>query len=65
MSAGDTRLYSFWELALQDTLLDVAATIAATEPETAAMPMRPAAVRSALAVHWVERQEREPEMRTV
>lgn len=65
MSTGGTRLYSFWELALQDTLLDVAATIAATEPEIAAMPMRPAAVRSALAMHWVEREERESETSTV
>ncbi len=38
-------------LVYQEMMLDVAATIAATQPETAPA-MKPAAARPALALHW-------------
>ena len=54
MKQESPRIASHWDLELQDTLLDVAAVMAATES-------KPAAARFALALHW---SLREPVQRT-
>lgn len=40
----------------QEMLLDVAATIAATQPEANATPMKAQEERAALALHWAVRE---------
>jgi hypothetical protein len=56
MKIQTSQLESCWDLILQDTMLDVAAAIAATEPEPAASPQEPAAAQPALALRWAVRE---------
>jgi hypothetical protein len=56
MSTNANQLDSCLDLMLQDTMFDVAAAIAATEPQSAAEPKKPAAAQSALALHWGVRE---------
>ena len=56
MNTPDQLLESCWKLADQEMMLDVAATIVATQPENATTPATPASARSSLAVHWAARE---------
>jgi len=56
MKQESPRIASHWDLELQDTLLDVAAVMAATEPQPAVGATKPAAARFALALHWSFRE---------
>ncbi len=56
MNANSQRLESCWDLVLQDTLLDVAAAVAATEPQSDAEPRKSVAAKPALTLHWVVRE---------
>jgi hypothetical protein len=56
MNAPDQLLESCWKLADQEMMLDVAATIAATQPEIATMLTTPAGARPSLALHWAARE---------
>jgi len=56
VNAPKNLLESCWMLVDQDMMLDVAATIAATQPEIVAVPMRPEAVRPALSLNWLARE---------
>ena len=57
MNAPLNLLEACWMLVDQDMMLDVAATIAATESATAAVPIKPAAIQPALAIHRTVREE--------
>jgi len=62
-NSPENLLEACWMLVDQEMLLDVAATIAATQLEANATPMRAQQERAALALHWAVR---EPELtRTV
>lgn len=61
MKQESLQIASHWDLEFQDTLLDVAAVMAATEPQPAVGGAKPAAARFALALHW---SLREPAQRT-
>jgi hypothetical protein len=56
MTAPKELLAACWMLIDQEMLLDVAATIAATEPEIVAIPKTTAAARPELALHWMARE---------
>ena len=56
MSGNSQRLESCWDLVLQDTLLDVAAAVAATEPQPSAEPQKLATAKPALTLDWVVRE---------
>jgi hypothetical protein len=53
MIKDDKSLDSYWDLEIQDTLLDVAAAIAATELAGASVPVGQPAPQSALVAHWL------------
>jgi len=63
MRIENRNLEASWEIIYEDTLLDVAAAIAATEPSKATQhenqpaegPAMPAAPHSALALRWAVR----------
>ena len=63
MRIEDRKLEASWEMIYEDTLLDVAAAIAAIEPSNAtqqenaagAAPAKPAAGHSALSLRWALR----------
>jgi hypothetical protein len=46
------KVDSHWDLEFQDALLDVAAVIVGTEMPPSVAPIRPAAARVALTLHW-------------
>jgi len=48
---------SHWALELQDTLLDVAAAMGATEQVRTSHTGKPAAERLALTLHWTSREQ--------
>ena len=52
MIKDDKSLDSYWDLEIQNTLLDVAAAIAATELAGASTPVGKPATQSALVAHW-------------
>lgn len=56
MKIETAQLESGWDLILQDTLLDVAAAIAATEPELAVAPKERVAAQPVLALRWTMRE---------
>jgi hypothetical protein len=56
MNTPDQLLESCWKLADQEMMLDVAATIVATQPEIATAPATPAGARPSLALHWAARE---------
>lgn len=56
MNAPQELLESCWTLVDQEMMLDVAATIAATQPELAATLPKPAGTPPALALHWAARE---------
>ena len=53
MIKDDRSLDSYWDLEIQETLLDVAAAIAATELAGASAPVGESATPSALVAHWI------------
>jgi hypothetical protein len=53
MNASQHVLESFWMLAAQDAMLDVAAVLAATERDTSAASIQPMANNPVLAMQWV------------
>ena len=56
MNAPQELLESCWMLVEQDMMLDVAASIAATQPEIAATLTRPDAAPPMLSLHWEPRK---------
>jgi hypothetical protein len=52
MSVNANLFESCREMILQDTMFDVAAAIAATEPESAGEPKKPAAAQPAMNLRW-------------
>jgi hypothetical protein len=56
MNAPKELLAACWMLVAQEMMLDVAATIAATEPENVAIPKTTAGARPELALHWMARE---------
>jgi hypothetical protein len=56
MNAPKELLDACWLLVDQETMLDVAATIAATQPEVTATPVKSHKTDSALSLHWSTRQ---------
>jgi hypothetical protein len=53
MNASQHVLESFWMLAAQDAMLDVAAVLAATERDTSAASIQPMVNNPELAMQWV------------
>lgn len=53
MIKDNKRIDSYWDLEIQDTLLDVAAAIAATERAGASAPVGEPATQSAHVAHWI------------
>jgi hypothetical protein len=53
MIKDDKSLDSYWDLEIQETLLDVAAAIAATGLAGASAPVGEPATQSALVAHWI------------
>ena len=53
MNKPKELLAASWMLIDQEMLLDVAATIAATEPEIVAIPKATGVARPELALHWM------------
>ena len=53
MIKDDMSLDAYWDLQIQDTLLDVAAAIAATELAGASAPVGERATQSALVAHSI------------
>jgi hypothetical protein len=53
MIKDNKRLDSYWDLEIQETLLDVAAAIAATELAGASAPVGEPATQSGLVAHWI------------
>jgi len=53
MIKDNKGLDSYWDLEIQETLLDVAAAIAATELAGASPPVGEPATQSGLVDHWV------------
>jgi hypothetical protein len=53
MIRDDKSLDSYWDLEIQDTLLDVAAAIAATELAGASAPVGGHATQSGQVAHWI------------
>lgn len=60
MNSPENLLDACRMLVDQELMLDVAATMAATQPEITAAPMRVREARSNLSLHWIVR---EPEMK--
>jgi hypothetical protein len=58
MNAPKELLDECWLLVDQETMLDVAATMAATQPEITATPVKSYEAHSALSLHWSTRQPR-------
>ncbi len=58
MSTNANQLDSYWEVAFQDALLDVAAAVAATEPQAVVFREQPPVVvaRPALSLRWAVRE---------
>jgi hypothetical protein len=50
------KVDSHWDLEFQDALLDVAAVVAGTEIPPSVAPIKPAAARLALTLHWTSRE---------
>ena len=65
MNSPENLLEACWMLVDQELMLDVAATIAVTQPEIIAAPMKAKEACSTLSLHWTARtrNEREPEMK--
>jgi hypothetical protein len=53
MIKDNKRLDSYWDLEIQETLLDVAAAIAATELAVASAPVGEPVTQSGLVAHWI------------
>lgn len=60
MIKDDKSLDSYWDLQIQDTLLDVAAAIAATELAGASAPVDEPATQSVLVAHSIVCQPTTP-----
>ena len=56
MNAPRELLESCWMLVDQEMMLDVAATVAATQPDIAAILTKPVGAAQALSLHWAERE---------
>ena len=56
VNAPQELLESCWMLVDQEMMLDVAATIAATQPDIAATLTKPAVAAQALSLHWAARE---------
>ncbi len=56
MSPERNQLGPYWELVLEDTLLDVAAALAATQPGPAAARTQTAAAQHILTLRWAVRE---------
>ena len=56
MSTNANQLDSYWEVAFQDALLDVAAAVAATEPQSVVFREQPPVAQLALSLRWAVRE---------
>ncbi len=56
MSAEKKQLESHWDLVLQDALLDVAAAVAATQPDPVAARTQTAVAQHVLTLRWAVRE---------